>query len=192
MPFKKDFERAADTLCKFLGFVNSGTKEGERILSIENSGNEILDMFDKYSGIDAIQITKDSQIRTMACRVQWTDRPWNTFTIRYKRSSGARTEFEKRMDAIDNDKLYPQLTMQAYFSNNDDKLLSLAIVETRNLYKSIVCDGQINTSVARKKTAFEDGNVFLVVPWDKLSKISIYDHRSGWNWQAGTESYEMV
>jgi hypothetical protein len=47
--------------------------------------------------------------------VQWGNAR-NTFTIRYKRASGAKTEYQKRSEAILNNKgyLYPYLTIQAY------------------------------------------------------------------------------
>jgi hypothetical protein len=43
---------------------------------------------------------------------------YKTFTIRNKRKSGARTEYEKRKIAIEKGYLYPYLTVQAYVTDS--------------------------------------------------------------------------
>jgi len=171
MPFTRDFQRANADIAQFLAFLNSLTSQGSRIVEIETSDNEVLQMFDRFSGIDAIQVTRDHAIRGVAIRVQW-GRAWNTFTIRYRLSSGAKTEYAKRVDAIENEKLYPHLTVQVYLSNDSSRILSAAIIQTRELYRQIR-EGW--DDIVEKRRAREDGNVFLVVPWDKLGNILIFN-----------------
>jgi hypothetical protein len=151
--------------------INDSTNQGEKIISVENSDNKIISLFDQYSGIDAIQITKDKQIRTMAIRVQFGN-AWNTFTIRFKRHTGTKTEYEKRLDAIQNEKLYPNLTLQCYLSLDFKEILSYGLIFTKDLYKQI----QDKPDIVDYRSAAEDGNVFLFVSFYDLDKILIYEN----------------
>jgi len=104
------------------------------LYSVENSDNEILNLLDKYSGIDLI-VLRDKALRGVASRVQWGNN-WDTFTIRYKRHTGSKTEYEKRIENIENGEFYPALTLQAYLNNrNENKLLSLGVIRTKDLYE---------------------------------------------------------
>lgn len=169
--FIDDFKKANMSIDAFLKTINDSTKYGERIISIENSDNKIISLFDRYSGIDAIQITKDNQIRTMAIRVQF-GKAWNTFTIRFKRHTGAKTEYEKRLDAIKNEKLYPNLTLQCYLSPDLKEILSYGLIFTKDLYRQI----QDRPEIIKYRSASEDGNIFLFVGFYNLDKILIYEN----------------
>src|SRR5437762_25013 len=75
-------------------------------------------------------------LRGIASRIQY-GRSYPTFTLRYKRSSGAATEFEKRLYAIRHGAqgyIYPHLTIQAYISRPSGRLLAAAVTETSSLY----------------------------------------------------------
>jgi hypothetical protein len=85
-------------------------------------------------------------MRGIALRIQTIKspyKPYNTFTVRNKRQSGAKTEYEKRKYAIESGYLYPYLTVQAYV-NEQGKLISFAVSKTvdimdmigRGLFKS--------------------------------------------------------
>jgi len=170
MPFLKDFTQANADISKFLQEINKLTGNGKDLIEIESSENPILKMFDKYAGVDAIQVGKDGSLRGVAVRVQY-GRSWNTFTIRYRRSSGTKTEYEKRLDAIRHDKMYPQLTVQCYLSTDKQKILSAAWIKTKDLYRQIIKYPDIQ----KFNSAGEDGNIFLFVDWDYLYNILIYD-----------------
>ena len=54
--------------------------------------------FDTRAGIDAWHIIEDDgMMRGMRFRVQEGETDWRTFTVRKSRTSGAKTEFAKRM-----------------------------------------------------------------------------------------------
>jgi hypothetical protein len=121
---------------------------------------------DTLSGIDAWQIIRHRHvIRGIASRIQWTDGPWRTFTIRRSRSTGAATEYEKRREAIANAEmgaLYPTLTVQAYFDQRTDaRLLRAAVALTRDVFDCIE-QGYATTEIN------PDGNTFYAVPWAVL------------------------
>ena len=126
---------------------------------------------DVLAGIDAWHTSAEG-MRGVASRVQFTDQSWDTFTIRYRRASGAETEYAKRLRAIEracDGWLLPHLTVQAYVSPCRRRLVSLGVVETALLYETATR----GLATDDKRAAFvqtnpADGNEFLVIPWTAL------------------------
>ena len=142
---------------------------GGEIHSLETNSKSINPLDSKY-GFDLLQ----NNIIGISSRIQPTSRSWDTFTIRYIRSSKTITEYLKRMiDIAINDK-YPKWTSQAYTNLNGTKLISVGIVNTKELFESIAAyinkyglfennknDIYINTNKI-------DNNKFIVVKWRYL------------------------
>lgn len=190
MSFASDLQAANTSIEKFKGEITKHIK-GE-LVSIELIDESLAKMFDMYSGIDAIHKV-NGQIRGVALRCQWRNPKWHgypfdTFTIRHSRTSGARTEYAKRMEAIFGDMgyIYPYLTIQAYFDdkNNPNELLSFAIVKTSDMYQYV----SNNLDAIPKRKAGEDGNEFLVVDFSRLKnagcKIIIWQRQQELAWAA--------
>lgn len=197
MSFIADLQAANASIEKFKGAITKHIK-GE-LVSIELEDETIARMFDQYSGIDALHVI-NGQVRGVALRCQWRNPRWsgvypfNTFTIRHKRSSGAKTEYEKRMEAIYGGYgfFYPYLTIQAYFDDksNPSEILSFAIVKTEDMY-GFVSTNIDNPSVISRRTVGEDGNEFLavkfaaleeagckIITWDKRGETAFAVHRA--------------
>lgn len=168
MSFSKDFSDANSDFSMFKKELLTHIK-GD-LVNIETNDSQLANLFDQYSGIDAFQIV-NKQLRGVAIRVQW-GHDWRTFTIRYKRKNGSKTEYQKRSEAIFSDKgyLYPYLTIQAYLDkrNDPDKILSCAAVKTLALYKYIY----VNMPNLKTRQCPE-GNDFLHVGFDELSKAGV-------------------
>lgn len=175
MSFIRDLRAANASIEKFKDAITEHIKGN--LVSIELQDETIAKMFDMYSGIDALHITPDNQMRGVALRCQWRNSKWkasypfNTFTIRYSRSTGAKTEYEKRMEAIYGGMgyLYPYLTIQAYFDDksNPQEILSFAIVRTEDMYR-VVSNNIDNPRIVQKRTVGEDGNIFLAINFSTL------------------------
>ena len=120
---------------------------------------------DILAGIDAWHI--DGAVRGIASRIQYGI-PYNTFTVRMKRSSGIETEYAKRLQAIESDNgwLYPHITVQAYIDH--DILLSAAACRTADLIRYI----RDNLSSIKMKSATDNGNSaeFAIVTWEDLKQ----------------------
>jgi hypothetical protein len=144
---------------KYLSQIIAG-----RIHTIESKEDEILMLLDIKSGIDYIR-ENETGLQGIAARCQWCDpykKPFNTFTIRLQRHSGAETEFEKRKNQIKNGYFYPAFTLQAYFDNKEENnLLSVGIVKTLALYDFI----EKNRNMIKEK---KSDNTFLVIKWSDL------------------------
>ena len=128
----------------------------------------IIVALDNCSGIDAFQMLPSGTVlRGVASRIQY-GRYYPTFTLRYKRSNGAVTEFEKRLYAIRHVAqgcIYPHLTIHAYMSRPKGKLLAVAVTETRALYHYAERYREDRSRVYEQRN-ISDGNSFLVVLWD--------------------------
>lgn len=145
-----------------------------KILRVEKQKNDILIIIDQCAGIDYIR-KDDTGLQGIAWRAQWGDKAWNTFTIRYKRHSGAETEYEKRMREIRNGYLYPAFTMQGYFDDRSkNNPLSVGIVKTDDLYKIVANRPEI----VHKN---HSDNQFVFVRWQDIPTMK--------SWQCMQEAF---
>lgn len=171
-PWQKDREDSAIAIDKNRHFIIE-TLGGGDIYSLEESKNRMLQKLDEIAGIDLFW-EKDKKIRGIASRVQW-DKNWETFTIRYKRKSGARTEYEKRLQTI-GESFGPHFTMQMYCNNRKENILeSMAIIKTKDLY---------SLSIRRPELFYttKSNNLFKYIRWDDIrnkTDISILIKRKG-------------
>lgn len=138
---------------------------GCQFKNLESSDDETLLWLDRYAGIDYIIKKPDNQMIGVAARVQW-NKNWETFTIRYKLNSGTKTEFAKRVEAIDKGYFYPTLTLQAYFNDNITPI-GAAIIPTIKLFDFIKWNED-------KWYYQHTGNAqFIVVKWKHLYDYGI-------------------
>lgn len=163
--YKKDMKIANKIFIDNLDYFKQVLSCNE-ILSIEEIDNEVIKLLDVKSGIDFIMNIKNGGIKTLANRVQTSDKSWDTYTIRYKRKTGNETEFDKRIFDIENDYLYPHYTMQSYIK--DGCVLNYDIIETKKLFEYI----ELNIENIKKRTAY-DGNVFLIISFEEVKHLSI-------------------
>ncbi len=148
----------------------SGYYEGGELYPVETARESgFISKLDTCSGIDAFQFLESRHmLRGIASRVQYGSRYYPTFTLRYRRSNGAVTEFEKRLHAIQHVEqgyIYPHLTIQAYMSRPSGKLLAVAATETKSLYLYAQKYREVRSRVYQQRNR-SDGNSFLVVLWE--------------------------
>lgn len=111
---------------------------GGDLLQMENRPDiELAKILDMKAGIDGWHI-KGDLMRGIACRCQ--DRiDYRSFTIRKSRASGARTEYEKRREAITSPGgfLFPAITVQSYAKTTQGPVLSIGIAFTKDVIEYI-------------------------------------------------------
>lgn len=133
-------------------------------ICLENCQSNEAKILDYNAGFDILHI---SSLGVMAIASRIQEGNYNTFTIRNKRISGAKTEFEKRKYAIKNGYLYPNLTLQAYISKQN-KLNSFAYAKTIDLIEMI-----------EKGYCYEDKTgsdqigqaIFYVIDWLQMQNL---------------------
>lgn len=148
---------------------------GGNLISVEGDGGNIAKQIDMNSGIDAF-IKYDIGIKSIASRVQKcrASRPWDSFTIRASRNTGAKTEWEKRSSAVmSNDVLYPMITMQSYVCDQTSRFVSACIIKTEYLYK--YAEAEIDKLELRRAS----NATFYVVYWSRLSSWLILNNIRG-------------
>ena len=137
---------------------------GGNLLQMEGRPDlELAKKLDMLAGIDGWHIHHNG-IRGIASRVQ-IGKPWNTFTVRMSKLSGAKTEFEKRKQALDYPQrgwIYPAITVQGYIETETGPLLSCGVCLTADLIRFIERGLSSGNGVSDAK--------FAVCSWVKMRK----------------------
>jgi len=112
---------------------------GGEIIPVEALDDiEIADQLDMLCGIDIWQTIGGDGARGIASRVQFGTKNWETFTVRYRRDSGAKTEYVKRLEAIETGRfIYPYLTSQAYVTGDGRSLIGFGVARTVDIFDTI-------------------------------------------------------
>lgn len=118
---------------------------GGTLISVESIDSDLARALDMFAGIDFFRIDGNSRgVQSIASRCQWTNinpnKPYDSFTIRLSRDTGSKTEFAKRVEAMDSGEfLFPFYTCQAYFYGPKPKLLiSAGVIKTRDLFEYLL------------------------------------------------------
>lgn len=137
--------------------------------------DRMAQVLDQSAGIDLWFFNTKQGVRGMASRIQFQEKNWRTFTIRKALESGARTEYEKRKYAIDNEWLYPVLTLQGYL-NGANQVLGFAIAKTADIIWMIERGRYTINHTGQQQLGQAE---FYVVAWDEMRKrdmeIYIYE-----------------
>lgn len=155
--FKEDFKATQKRFALIKPYIEKDICS--KIISVEGQG-ELEKMLDIYAGIDYLALSENG-LRGISSRIQ-TGKNWHTFTIRKEKSTGNKTEYEKRVKGISSGYIYPYYTLQAYL---DTATIDYAICRTEDLYRFIKDNP---TKVGQNKTTNAQ---FLIVDWRYLNPI---------------------
>ena len=139
------------------------------------TNNEMADMLDRLSGIDAWIIETKKGIRGLASRVQY-DSTFETFTVRKERETGARTEYEKLSYAIKHDCLYPFWFCHAYLQTNPKELTNVALCKTLDLV-DIISNGKERIDYDIRQAGKFGCSTFYAVKWDRFQELDKFIQR---------------
>ena len=142
------------------------------IFSIEFDNSKLAKMLDQKCGIDYLLLMNGMGVFGIASRINFNSTHHNSVTIRYKRASGGKTEYQKRVEAIkrNSGEIYATITMQIDAKNG--KPIRAIIFESDKLYLFI----DKNLDIFAKKyqqTNHCDGNKFFKIPYDEMIKMSM-------------------
>jgi hypothetical protein len=171
-------EDQADTIRVMTGPMQAFllARYGGHLKRYEGKGDPVALRLDRDYGIDYELIDQVGKPRYLATRIQQAPQkvrkygspeywlPYNTWTIRSERTSGARTEAAKRQEALREGGICPHWTLQGYVPTFDSLIvLSIGIAETEAVYCAVdagKCWEEINPA---------DGNKFLCVKWSDVN-----------------------
>lgn len=161
LDFKGAISRSSEQFKGCLESELKGVLKGEFVIAEGVTTDNFAKQLDILAGIDIWHIDQLRGMRGVALRIQTGYKNWHTFTVRGKRDSGVKTEYQKRLEAIENNYLYPYLTVQAYVTPKTE-LIACAIVKTIDLI-AMVSSGNCEL---RKTGKGQIGQAeFYVVDW---------------------------
>jgi len=142
---------------------------GGEVISMESSDDRLRRLFDSTSGIDAWQYRDGVGMWGIASRVQPIGRDYSSFTVRDRRRSGARTEFEKLWEAVnaDDGRVAPYWFVQAYMNTESTSLLSVGVARMRSVLEFI----RIDCDEQDKRTCHDGSSSFFVARWDRMMSL---------------------
>jgi hypothetical protein len=149
-------------------------------ISVEDAPRHpAVKVVDVVAGIDGWYVTEGStRLQGIASRVQYGPEPYESFTIRASRSSGAATELEKRTAALrDRDEHYvlPHYTVQSWVERpRTGRALMVLMVRTLDLFEFVLAHLD---KVERRRNPV-DGSEFLVV-WAADLRAAGYEVKEG-------------
>lgn len=129
---------------------------------------------DCNAGIDIWYCSDSKYIVGIASRIQKYKKnkygrvvEYKTFTIRKKRESGVKTEYEKRKDAMAFGYIYPKYTVQAYLSEDKDTIKAFAIAKTRDILEYISKNDKLTNNTGADQIGQAE---FYVIDWYKFKE----------------------
>lgn len=159
--FETSLKKSMDAYRRYVRPVIGRYISGKLIVIEGKTDDELAEMFDQCASIDIIR-QSEKGLEGVASRIQFGHN-WRTFTVRFKRDSGAHTEYEKLVYAYKNRLMCPKFTYQAYIEN--DALSGLAVVETASLLDYI----EKHKPKVRHTGADQSGQAsFYICPWDDI------------------------
>ena len=144
-----------------------------QLMRVEDIDNDVCLMLDRTCGIDYFILTSDKHTYGVAWRCQFVNQQtgkndFHTFTIRVKRSSGIKTEYEKRKEAILKGSVYPNYVVHAYADEQTNEILRLAVMTSED--EIAYCDNNECPKI-KKRSYNKDGSWadFFFLPWTEVA-----------------------
>jgi hypothetical protein len=169
--FEKDFNKAYSFYLQHKAEIEKIFKQN-KLLNIENNSTELARMLDCFAGIDYIVLHKKlKSLFGVASRINFNKNYHKHVTIRYERSTGTKTEYQKRVDAIlsKTNQLYASITMQIDSNEDKNKILRAIVFESDKLY--IAIHNNMEVFKANYLRECYDGNKFFSIPYEVIQEI---------------------
>lgn len=145
------------------------------VKSVEKDTSKFAQEMDIYSGFDIVMRRKDSCVFGVASRIQ-PDVGFRSFTIRYERDTGTRTEYEKRVTAMKCNALRPTYNVHAYVNGSE---MSIAVVRSDDLFSYLLEQEARGTlKVNHTRSGQNGGATFCYANWSELKRAGI----EVWEW----------
>lgn len=169
MAFANDFKKA-----HYAYMLNKDVIENSfngKLFNIELESNKFGELFDKYASTDILLKTNNNLIYGIALRVNFNKHWHNCITIRYKRSSGAKTEYEKTIESIQAKAINSYLGIQ--FDVDENNLIKTGVIYNRYDLFNYLNNNLDHYLVHNSHQVKEDGNIMLYIDYNYLKNIDI-------------------
>ena len=131
---------------------------------------------DMLGSMDYLCFSTKGGVRGLASRIQY-NKNWRTFTIRKERASGAKTEYDKIREALENDSMRPTYSFQGYIDELKKCPMGWAIAYTKDIFYLL----EKGLCYIKQTGEHQKGQAsFYVVCWDKISKNGFELYEECW------------
>lgn len=168
MNHKEDFKKATLAYIKNKDIIQKNFMG--QLYSLELEKNELNDLFDKSASTDILLKSKDGLIYGIAMRVNFNKKWHKNITIRYKRITGTKTEFEKTISAIKSNAINSAIGVQIDVDESYN-LIRGVIYDRYKLFKHI--NDNIDYFTKKHIHQVYDGNQMFYLNYDLLDEINI-------------------
>lgn len=176
-----DMNKSADIVRKNQNIIKKLLKVDE-VIQVENDPNRACQVLDMYGGTDYLITFKKNDrtsVFSVASRMQPYNSeqypnsvPFNTFTVRKERDSGAKTELDKWDWSIKHGGQRPELFMQGYYDYKDETIKTLAVIRLLDLRNAIYDENKLCV-LAEKNSP---NSRFIPIDWYSLIKNGYHIH----------------
>lgn len=163
---KKSMKKATIFYEANKSYILKQLKHKGELISVELDTKALANQFDMKAGIDYVFVNHElGSLQGVAARVNFWWKTKGHLTIRYKRKTGGKTEYEKRIKSINGNSMYPNLTMQMD-STVDKKIEKGIILLTKDLYQYI--DANKKNVIEKYMNVCSEGNNYLSIPYSDI------------------------
>ena len=168
--FTKDKQNVKSFYEKNMDEIKGIFSKNSKLFNIEFDSKELSLILDQYCGLDYFLLS-NKKVYGVAGRVNFNKYHHNHVTIRYKRKTGALTEFQKRIASIKNksSEIYANITMQ--IDAVDNKIKRAIIFESDKLYMHIHNNLNLFENQYMLRNNF-DGNLFFKINYLDIKRLS--------------------
>lgn len=168
--FVSDFDKTQRFYQTNRSAIHGAFNDASQLFNVEFDDSAISSLVDRYCGIDYL-LQSRGKVYGVAARINFNIGHHRNVTIRYKRKSGTKTEFEKRCESILNEtgNIYASITMQIDAFNED--LKRMIVFESDKLYMEIYRNLGYYEKHHMLKNHF-DGNLFFKLKYSEIQSIA--------------------
>jgi len=143
------------------------------LISLELESNPLNDLFDRHACTDIIAKAQNNMVYTIANRCNFKEDWYEKITIRYRRTTGAPTEYEKTIKSIQARALTASIGIQIDVDKNDEYNMLRAVVYDRLRLFNHIRENIEFFEEHRMHTVKSDGNLMFYCSYDDLKEWGI-------------------
>jgi len=143
------------------------------LISLELESNPLNDLFDIHACTDIIAKAQNGMVYTIANRCNFKKDWYEKITIRYKRTSGASTEYEKTIKSIQARAMTASIGIQIDVDRDDEYNMLRAVVYDRLRLFDYIKENIDFFHAHRMHTVKSDGNLMLYCSYNDLKDWGI-------------------
>ncbi len=172
MAFANDFKKVTKFYIENKDYINNLFKDSD-IFSLELDSKDLAKIFDRHSGIDYILKDKHNLLYGIAARINFNKYMYRHITIRYSRSTGSKTEYQKGIEMYNKKSEVIKASVHLQIDSKDNKPINSIVLDRLGLFLFIQNDIEYFKKYFMKETN-SDGNKYLKLSYDNIREFGVY------------------